>query len=89
MSERVRDECCNVSLNNYDCEAPAGYQAEASLLRTCFQCGNDVCRKCSGVILHRSVGAARHRRICNDCQEELRKDAEVEAHHEHERRMGR
>ena len=68
MSERVKDECCNVSLNNVDCEASAGYTHAASLLVECFKCGNWACRKCSDVVPYLS----RRCRLCADCQDELK-----------------
>ena len=48
----------------------ANGECEGATLLECFRCGLPVCRECSDVIPYLRY---RHKRICDDCQEELRK----------------
>ena len=54
---------CNVVLNSVDCQVYTKAR--------CFACGNAACSGCSKRMAH-----YRHKRVrvCNDCQEEKRKD---------------
>lgn len=71
-SPRVKDECCSVSNNSYDCEAPPGnVPCLGRLLVQCYKCGGWACRKCSAVEPYLSN---RRCRLCDDCRDELNRE---------------
>lgn len=55
---------CNVILNDARCWGRTRAH--------CYGCGNEVCQACSRIMHWRRFG---RRRVCNDCQEELRREA--------------
>ncbi|MFA4971219.1 MAG: hypothetical protein WC683_01310 [bacterium] len=69
----MRMEHCNVV--DIDCLAPANSSA---LVRSrCFRCGMPVCLNCSQVQPYLHYG---RKRICNDCRDEMARDAPPQPH---------
>jgi len=67
----MTDRSCSV-VDSIDCEAAPGQGAAASSIVTCWGCGDDVCRACSGIVAYRWKGQRRHVRLCLTCQEQRR-----------------